>query len=167
MALAALTMRRRPERTFVQMLIYALGNAALLVVLSRLAGPFIFVPALACFMTMSVMTYPAFVQRPWALILTMAAGFLLPLGFELAGWIPLTWELRDGALLSHAGALEIGPSSVWLVVIASLATIVIGGVHSATVARASRTAQRQLVMQAWHLRQLLPATPPATPPAPS
>jgi len=163
MALAAFGMRRRPARTFAQMMVYALGNAALLVMLSRMVGPFTFVPALACFMTMSVMAYPAFIVRPWTLIATIAGGFLLPILGELAGWLPITWEIRDGALLSHAGALEVGGSStVWLVVVAPLATIVIAGVHAANAARAQRLAEHQLVMQAWHLRQLLPATPSAS-----
>jgi type II secretory pathway component PulK len=65
--------------------------------------------------------------------------------------------LRDGRLLSHAGALELrGSSSVSLVIIASLATIVIAGVHAAAGAKARRDAQHRLVTQAWHLRQLLP-----------
>ena len=126
--------------------------------LTRMAGPFTFVPALACFVTMSMMAYPAFVVRPWLLIVTMVAGFLLPIVLELWGVLPMTWELRDGTLVSHAGALVLeGASSVWMIVVASVVTIIIAGVHGAVVAKAYRGAQRQLVTQTWHLRQLLPA----------
>src|SRR5262249_27210255 len=116
------------------------------------------VPALACFMTMSVMSYPQFVKRPVALIVTILSGFLLPIGLEALGWLPMTWELRDGMLISHAGALDVGsPSSVLMLLLASVATIVVAGIHAATVAAANRSAQQQLVTQAWTLRQLLPA----------
>jgi eukaryotic-like serine/threonine-protein kinase len=163
MAIAAVQLRRKPDRTFVEMLLYAIGNAALLVLMSRMAGPFTFVPALACFMTMSMTSYPAFANRVWALIATICIGFLLPIVFEHIGWLSQTWELRPGELVSHAGALEVGnTSSLWMVIVASVVTIVIAGVYASTVASANRGAQHQLVTQAWHLRQLLPqaSTPP-------
>ncbi|HEU0036611.1 MAG TPA: serine/threonine-protein kinase [Kofleriaceae bacterium] len=159
MALAALRIRQRPERGLFDMMIYALGNVLLLVMLSRMVGPFTFVPALVCFMTTSIMSYPAFVGRPVLLVLTMIVGFTLPIVLEEAGVLGKTWELVDGALVSHAGALAIhGDTSVWMVIIASIATILMAGIHSATIAKASRQAHHQVVMQAWHLRQLLPAT---------
>jgi serine/threonine-protein kinase len=167
MALAALQLRRRPDRSFAEMMVYAVGNAALLVLLSRMAGPFTFVPALACFMIMSVMSYPAFVQRPWALIATIIVGFLAPIVLEQLDLLPMTWELRAGQLISHAGALELGgSSSLWMVLIASVATILIAGVHAATVSKANRSSQHQLAMQAWHLRQLIPAAT-TVPPEPA
>ena len=158
MALAAYSIKRDPARSFFEMLLYALGNAALLVLLTRMAGPFTFVPALACFMVASIMSYPAFVMRPLTLIVVILLGFTVPVALEIAGVLPRTWEITGGMLVSHAGALELeGAASVTLVVVASLVTIVIAGIHAAVVAKAYRGAQRQLVMQTWHLRQLLPA----------
>jgi eukaryotic-like serine/threonine-protein kinase len=158
MAAAAYRLRRKPSRTFFEMMLYALGNAVLLVMLSRMAGPFTFVPALACFMTASMMAYPSLGAHPGILIVTILAGFLVPIGLELVDVLAQTWELRDGMLVSHAGALELqGTSSVTMVVVGSVATIAVAGVHNAVTAKAYRSAQRQLVMQTWHLRQLLPA----------
>jgi hypothetical protein len=158
MAIAAFSLRRYPSRTFFQMMLYALGNSALLVLLGRMAGPFTFEPALACFMVASIMSYPQFVMRPVILIGLMLATFLVPIVLELTHVIPKTWELANGMLVSHAGALDLrGPASVMLIVVGSVVTIAIAGVHAAVVAKAYRGAQRQLVMQAWHLRQLLPA----------
>ncbi len=162
MALATLELRRKPNRSFAEMLIYACVNAALLVMLTRMAGPFTFVPALACFMVMSMMSYPAFVSRrwaPWVLISTIVAGFVGPILLEEAGVLHSTWAIRDGELVSHAGALELhGSSSVAMVIAASLVTIVMAGIHASSIARASRQQQHQLVTQAWHLGQLLPAS---------
>ena len=45
------------------MMLYAIGNALLLVMLSRMAGPFTFVPAMACFMTAGMMAYPTLGHR--------------------------------------------------------------------------------------------------------
>ena len=160
MALATIELRRKPNRSFVEMLVYACVNSALLVMLTRLAGPFTFVPALATFMVMSMMSYPAFVARPWTpwvLIGTIVTGFVGPIVLEQVGVLHQTWEIRNGELVSHAGALELhGTSSVTLIIVASLVTIVVAGVHGASSARASRQQQHQLVTQAWQLGQLLP-----------
>jgi serine/threonine-protein kinase len=159
MALGALMLRRRPTRSFFEMMLYALGNAALLVVMTRMAGPFTFVPALACFMVAAMMSYPAFAVRPVVLIVVILSGFLLPIILELTHVLPKTWELANGMLVSHAGALELhGRSSVTLVVVGSLVTIAMAGVHAAVTAKAYRGAQHQLVTQTWHLRQLLPSS---------
>jgi hypothetical protein len=45
-----------------------------------------------------------------------------------------------------------------LLFVASVTTIVMAGVHAAATYRAGRQAQQQLVMQAWHLQQLLPTS---------
>jgi hypothetical protein len=123
----------------------------------RMAGPFIIVPGLVCVVTMSVMAYPAFIERPWVLILIMLTSFSVPLALEAAHVVPMTWELRDGGLVSHAQALELsGTPSHVLILGATLATFVVAGINAARIARTNRVAQRQLVTQAWHLRQLLP-----------
>ncbi|HEY4239078.1 MAG TPA: serine/threonine-protein kinase [Kofleriaceae bacterium] len=156
MAGAAFALRRRPARSLAEMVVYAAGNAVLLGMMTRMVGPFTFVPALACVIAMSSVTYPAFLARPWILIAVILCGFVVPIALERAGVLAMTWELRDGGLLSHAGALDVGAHAMTLVIVASLATITIAGVHAARIARASQRAQQALVTQAWHLRQLLP-----------
>ena len=157
LALAAWAIRRRPERAFIEMFGYAIANAVLLALLSRMAGPFTFVPALTCVVTMSVMSYPAFIKRSWVLVVIMISSFVIPLVLEARGLLKVTWELTEGGLLSHAGALEIsGGRTFTLVVGATIATVVIAGFHASSMARTSRRAQLALVTQAWHLRQLLP-----------
>jgi len=161
LATAAWRIRRKPDRNFVEMLAYALGNGILLALMERMAGPFTFVPALACVVTMSVMAYPVFIERSWVLIVTMLASFSLPLVLEARGLLPTTWDLREGGLFSHGEALVIsGTPTLVLVIGATLATVTIAGIHAAALGRSNRRAQQQLVMQAWHLRQLLPAARP-------
>ena len=159
LATAAWRIRQKPNRAFIEMLVYALANGVLLVLLSRMAGPFTFVPALTCVVTMSVMSYPAFIQRSWVLVIIMISSFVIPIVLEARGLIAVTWELREGGLFSHAGALVIsGTPTFTLVVGATLATYGIAGFHASSLARANRQAQQKLVAQAWHLRQLLPST---------
>ena len=162
LAFCARQLVRRPDRTFGEMALYAMANAALLVMLSRLAGPFTFVPALTVYITFTVMTYPAFLRRPWALAIIMGGGFLVPIFLELTGVLPRTWEMLEGVgLVSRSGALEVSKrSSAIIVVMASLVTILMAARQSAVLARANRANQQRLVAQAWHLAQLLPRVAP-------
>jgi serine/threonine-protein kinase len=158
MAIGAVLIARRPQRSLAYMVMYGLGNVGLLAVLQRMAGPFIFVPALSCVVVMSATAYPAYIKRPWILITTMVVGFLAPIILELQGILTRTWDIRDGMLVSHAGALVLdGPPTLVMLIVASVVTIMIAGIHAARIYRANRDARLQLVTQAWHLRQLLPA----------
>jgi hypothetical protein len=128
-----------------------------------MAGPFIFVPALACVIVMSATAYPAFVARSWILITVMVAGFLVPILLELEGYVTRTWEIRNGMLISHAGALSLdGNPTLVMLIVATTTTIAIAGIHAARIYRANRDARTQLVTQAWHLRQLLPTRGPVS-----
>jgi hypothetical protein len=161
LAFCAWQLVRKPERSFLEMVLYAAANAAMLIMLSRLAGPFTFVPALTVYITFTVMTYPAFVQRPIALAIIMAGGFFLPILLELLDLLPRTWEMAPGVgLLSYSGAINVDKaSSAAIVVAASLVTILMAARQSAVLARLNRNNQHRLVAQAWHLAQLLPRVP--------
>jgi hypothetical protein len=149
----------RPRVSFGLLLFYALGNAALMALMTRAISPWTFVPALTCIMIMSMMAYPPFFSRPWILISLFLIGFCAIIGLEVRGVIAPGWEIRDGGLILHGMALEItSGSTLMLLFAASVATIAMAGVHAAGTYRAGRAAQQQLVMQTWHLRQLLPTT---------
>jgi serine/threonine-protein kinase len=159
LAIAASRLVKQPERSFGIWVAYAIGNAAMIVVLGRLASGFTFVPALAAFITASLVTYPAFVEkgRAWVLIAIMLAGLIGPILLEAAGVIHGTWRLENHGLFLQPGAMEFGSSaSMFTILLASLATVVMCGIQAAVLGRANRLAQHKLVTQAWHLRQLLP-----------
>jgi serine/threonine-protein kinase len=154
---------RRPQPTLAQMIAYAVGNALLVALISRLAGPFTFAPTIVCVIAMSVMAYPHFTQRSSLLLAILAAGYLLPVALELAGTLSSTFEIRGGELISHAGALIVNQRTVLILIGASVALIVFASVDAARIYRANRQARLQLAIQAWHLRQLLPAAARPTP----
>ena len=162
MATAAWRIYRKPARSLAQMIVYAIGNALLVIAMARLAGPFTFVPALACVVIMSSMAYPPFIVRPWLLVSIVAVGFLVPIGLELTHIVDMTWEIKNNELISHAGALKLdGVPTTAMLILGSVAMIVVAGMFAARFYRTGRDAQRQLVIQAWHLGHLLPTTPAA------
>jgi hypothetical protein len=159
MAYAAIRLMRSPIRSFAWMVVYAIGNAIVLAMLSRIAGPFTFVPALVSFITASVITYPTFLERSWVLLAIMLAGFLVPIGLESLGWLAPTYELVQGGMMIRGNAMQLdGTSALLTVIAASVATVVMAGIQSSVLGRANRNAQHQLVAQAWHLKQLLPVS---------
>jgi serine/threonine-protein kinase len=162
LAFCAWQLVRKPERTFWEMVLYACANAAMLIMLGRLAGPFTFVPALTVYITFTVMTYPAFLRYPAPLAIIMATGFLLPIILEVTDVLPRTWDMVEGiGLISHSSAIAVdNSSSAVIVVAASLVTILMAARQSAVLARANRNNQHALVAQAWHLAQLLPRVAP-------
>jgi serine/threonine-protein kinase len=169
MAVAAMRLKASPLRSFGWWVLYAMGNAVVMVMLNRIAGPFTFVPALVSFITASVITYPAFLERPWVLTIVMLSGFLLPVGLEATGWIPSTWDLREGGIFVQGNAIDLGgPPALLTTLLASTATVVMAGIQSSVLGRANRAAQHKLVAQAWQLSHLLPSATRAatnTPPA--
>jgi hypothetical protein len=158
MAVAAWDLTRHPDKSVGYMVVYAAGNAILLAIIGRLAGPWVIVPAVFAFVTSSVVTYPAFLERKWLLIGIMSTGFAGPIALEAAGVLAPTWEMNEAGLVMFGDAMEVGgtPAIVTLL-LGSLATIVMAGLQSARVGSASRAAHHRLVRQAHQLEQLLPA----------
>jgi serine/threonine-protein kinase len=159
MLFAAFRIVREPRRSYGEMLGYALGNALLLALLTRMLGPFTFVPAISCIVVMSCAAYPQFGGgRSWGLIAIICLGFIVPFALERADVIARTWDIVGQNLVNHPDALAVnGSATITLLVVATLATVTIAGVHAARIYGTSREAQHQLATQAWHLRQLLPA----------
>jgi serine/threonine-protein kinase len=155
MAIAAFQLARQPERTFRWMVAYAIGNAVIMVLLGMLIGPFTVVPAVVSFVTASVITYPAFLERPGVLVATMVVGWLAPIGLARS-----SWAIGPDGLLLRGSAMSLGSTAaVALVLAASLAAVVMAGIQSTVLGRAHRAAQHKLVAQAWQLKQLLPIDP--------
>lgn len=86
-------------------------------------------------------------------------GWLLPIGLEQAGMVAPTWEIVNGALVSMSNGVQIGgDATLALVLGGSLTMMVTSGVLAGSISKGRLEPQRQLVIQAWHLRQLLPVS---------
>jgi serine/threonine-protein kinase len=157
MTWAAWDLTRHPRRSVAHMVVYAFGNSLLLALIGRLAGPLLVVPAIVSFVTGSLVTYPTFLVRKWLLIVIMLAGFLVPMLLEASGVLARTWEMNDAGLLTYGEAMQVhGLPAIVVVLLGSVAAILMAGLQSARVGNASRDAHHKLVLQAHHLRQLLP-----------
>jgi hypothetical protein len=157
MTWAAWDLTRRPRRSVAHMVVYALGNSLLLALIGRLAGPLVVVPAIVSFVTGSVVTYPTFLARKWLLIVIMLAGFLVPIVLEALGVLARTWEMNAAGLLTYGEAMRLqGLPGIVTMLLAAVAAVLMAGLQSARVGNASRDAHHRLVLQAHHLRQLLP-----------
>jgi eukaryotic-like serine/threonine-protein kinase len=158
MGFAAWRISRKPSRSLAEMLAYGLGNVLLIGAMTRMAGPFTFVPGLAIIIVMSSMAYPRFLVRPALLVALVTLGYLLPIVLELSHVWPATFEIRDGELIGHAGALVLeGRPTLILLVGSAITMLVIAGIYAARLYRLGRDAQRQLVIHAWHLGHFLPS----------
>ena len=97
----------------------------------------------------------------WLAIMACVIG---PGLLELAGVLPRTMAISGGALELHTGATTLDPygTIVWLVllVVMSLSAVLVGGRASADRELAAR---RELRVQAWQLRQLVPSAAAAAP----
>jgi hypothetical protein len=82
---------------------------------------------------------------------------MLPLVLEWAGWIDRTYQVTGGVVISASEIFDMrrGVDEIALV-IANLVFIVAAGTVALFIARRRMDAQRQMQIQAWHLRQLLP-----------
>jgi eukaryotic-like serine/threonine-protein kinase len=159
LTLSALSIARSPTRRPREMWIYAIGNAALIAMMTQLCGPFVFVPALACVIAYSIVSYPVFANYTWHLVAIVITGWVLPTGLEVVGLIPSTWSVEHGAFVVRSQTIAIdGDSTAAVIFAVTLATIAIAGLVAGSLARVSHQAQRQLVVQKWQLSHLLPAS---------
>jgi serine/threonine-protein kinase len=140
-----------------KMWIIAIGNALLAALISRLFGSLIVAPVVTCVMAVSLTSYPQLMQHARIVIAMLIASWLGPVALESAGVLVPTWRVDDGSVISMSSAIQIGgtPTSA-LLIGANVLAIAVIGLFANALARSRHAAQRDLEIQAWHLRQLLP-----------
>jgi serine/threonine-protein kinase len=136
-----------------------LGTIALCILFSRLASPYVLVPTLICGTAMSICNIPWLNERPWVLYLWILAAATVPPLVEWLGLIDPTTHIRNGHIVLDSAIFGAsGQENMVALFIANamfLMTVMRFGV---VLARDRRNAQRNLIVQAWHLHQLLPKT---------
>jgi hypothetical protein len=137
----------------------AIRNAVLIAAVGCFYSPFQVGLGLAAATTAALLSAPLF-QRPRSvamLVALMLAAVLLPWLGELAGLLPQTLAfLGDGIAIRtpHLAGGAAGRAASWLV----FATLLLATVTMIVyfVRRTERASRRELHLQAWHLRQLVP-----------
>jgi len=125
---------------------------------SRVAGPFVLTPIVVTGMFMAISASRWLDARRWILLAWIAIASLAPIACESVGLLAPSWEQTPQGLRTLSSIFEarswIEPFSL---VATNLLLVSAIAIYAAGVHRDARAARRRLTMQAWHLRQLLPA----------
>jgi serine/threonine protein kinase len=136
-------------------------NGVLMVIFSRLIGPFVIVPGIIGMMTASLIAQPELVNRPLLVMGVGLTAMFAPVILEAVGVFGETWRVTEGAVVMSSRAMHIGGAPTIVFLLASnFAIVLINGLFGRTVAASRRDAQQRVEIQAWHLKQLLPVEPP-------
>ncbi|NUQ78245.1 MAG: hypothetical protein HUU21_32350, partial [Polyangiaceae bacterium] len=124
--------------------------------MSALFGPFILVPGLVATNTMFFAMNAGRQERR----VVIAAGVMtiaLPFILEISGILPPAYSFSGGALQVLPRATDLPATQTMLcLLLTSLAMVVIPALLMGRMRDALTHAERRLVLQAWHLRQLVP-----------
>jgi len=134
-------------------------NALLIGVVCRMVGPFIIAPTLVLVTLMAYASHPRFGKIP-VLAGILSASVLVPWGLELIGVLDRTYTFEDGALTLTSPVVRFSGLPVQLAFLLSLvALIAVVAALTRTLAMRQRDAAGKLELQAWQLRQIVPAAP--------
>jgi eukaryotic-like serine/threonine-protein kinase len=134
-------------------------NAALIALVCRMVGPFIIAPTLV---TTTLVAYAAHVRfgRIQIIAAILIAAVAVPWALEAAGVLSPTYRFTGGELVLSSELVRFTAAPVQLAFAALLVTLVaVVAILSRTIATRQRETTRQLELQAWHLRQIVPTAP--------
>jgi serine/threonine-protein kinase len=142
----------KPWMIFVGMMF----NVAFVLVLTRIFSLFIVAPGFMAVNTVAFLFHKN-LQKPLITVFMGCLGLILPFIFELTGVFEPTLLFEDGRLivLSHAIELPRLPTLVTLE-LTSLALVIGAAVFMHRMWRAQYEIERQVHLQVWQLRQLVP-----------
>jgi serine/threonine-protein kinase len=136
--------------------LWLIANMIACITFTRLSGPFVLAPALMCSILMSAGSQAWFNERRWALALFTVVLVVTPFVLEEVGVFARSWHMEAEGIVSAGTIFLRGKGSMWPLFCSNLAIIVIVGQYALAITRDRRKAQRALIIQSWHLRQLLP-----------
>ena len=155
-ALAVAVVRSRGRVPTAVLYAVVVANACLLFIMSRMFASFAVAPGIACGTMLAFSMHHRF-GKTWVLALVLSIGIIGPTIGELFGVWPATTEIVDGRLhlISAAGDF-VFPNVQIAHSLYVVALVYVVGMMSRTMARTQRAARREALIQAWHLRQLMP-----------
>jgi serine/threonine-protein kinase len=158
--LYALWLRRQSELSLGRVMIVTGLTFATLASVSCWMGPFVLVPQASAIVTLWITLHSATRRERWMLVAMGLLSVIVPYGLQLAGVLPPSYVFADGNLTILAWALRLAPNlTVPTLIYSSLAFIALPPIFLGRMRDALSAAERQLFLQAWHLRQLLPEKP--------
>ncbi len=127
---------------------------------SRIASPFVLTPTAIC-IVLAMLTPIAWVsERPRLMAAWAVLAVMLPFVIEWIGVLPTSWWLGDDRLVIDSTIVRSdGPAVSVGLIITNLAFVMVFTLLVASVNRERRKAERAMLVQSWHLEQLLPVRP--------
>jgi serine/threonine protein kinase len=129
-----------------------------IIAFSRIAGPFVLTPIVACSVLISMSAIPELYGRPWLIIGTVTIATVTPFVLEALGVLQQTYGFDGGALVIRSDIFDMRDLALdkLTLVVTNVVFVVITGIVAYVINAQRASAQRQLHIQAWHLRQLIP-----------
>ena len=132
-------------------------NALLIGLVCRMVGPFIIAPTLVATTVMAYAAHPRF-GRIGIVAAILAAAVFVPWALELLGVLSPTYAFVDGGIVLHSPIIIFQSLPVQLAFALLLVTLLaVIALLSRAMAIRQRDASMRVELQAWHLRQLVPA----------
>ncbi|HET7500012.1 MAG TPA: serine/threonine-protein kinase [Kofleriaceae bacterium] len=130
---------------------------------SRVAGPFVMTPVIACGIVLGLTSIPSLAARPWLMFVWITAAVSAPVVLEALGVFQSTWAFVGDTMTIRSSVLHGTNRTIETIALIAVhvALIAMAGKFARTTNRDRRDAQHRLQIQAWHLRQLLPSRNPA------
>jgi serine/threonine-protein kinase len=138
----------------------ALATHLLVIILfSRLAGPFVLTPVFVAAVLLSATTLPALVDRPYIVLVWTVLAAVSPMLLEWLGVLGDSWSFEGRGLLSYGTIFH---ADTWfdqmVLVLGNVAAVLVVGLFGRVLGRDRRDAERRVYVQLWRLTQLLPPT---------
>lgn len=146
---------RRPATTRMMWAV-AVGNATLAALSSRLYGPLLVTPVITCLMAVSLTSYPQLMRRTPVILAMLIVSWITPVVLERLGVLASTWRVVDGEVRASSAVITLDAASTAVLIGANVLAIIVTGLFANALARSRHAAQRDVQVQAWQLRKLLP-----------
>jgi eukaryotic-like serine/threonine-protein kinase len=132
------------------------GTAFVLTMTSRILSPYIVTAGLAPPTAMAFVMHPA-LRRPWTVVLVYVAVLGVPIACEHLGLFAPTFQFVDEMLVLRSTVIDLPPVRSEIVLsLFCIYHVVSAGIFATALSREQRDAWRQLHLQAWHLKHLVP-----------
>jgi len=149
----------RASRARISIAVAFTMTGAVVLVFSRIAGPFILTPIVICAAVMQLAAIRRANERAWLVLGWTFVSTMLPFVLEWTGILHPSYAVTNGVLLSTSDMFAMSHVIDETVVVgANLIVLLVAALVAVYLNRSRILAQRQVQVQAWHLRQLLPST---------
>jgi serine/threonine-protein kinase len=158
LALGAAVAWRNAKQNLTNVPLTLVMTGLVAIMFTRISGPFVLTPIVICACLFQITSIGRLNERLWLILGWTATVVMLPLVLEWLGVIHESYTVTHGAVVSFSDMFDMRTSfDESVLVAANVVFLLATAVVAVFLSRRRLEAQRQLQIQAWHLRQLLPA----------